>query len=64
MNFLHAAMRKKWDWGGHVARMESSRWAKIATDRYIDTNRKKGKQKTRWGDDFSKLLKNNLYHIG
>ena len=62
MNFLHAAMRKKWDWGGHVARMESSRWAKIATDWYLDTKRKKGKQKTRWGDDFAKLLKNNLYH--
>lgn len=62
VNFLHAVLRKKWDWGGHVARMDGTRRAKIVTDWIVDSKRKPGKQKVRWGDNFSEMLQNDLYY--
>ncbi|KAI5722002.1 hypothetical protein M8J76_002173 [Diaphorina citri] len=45
----------KWRWAGHVTRMQNSRWAKKTTEWIPRANkRKRGRQKTRWYDEFKK----------
>ena len=46
----------KWKWGGHVARLQSSRWAQISTmwDPRIG-RRQRGRPASRWTDSFRKI---------
>jgi len=62
INFLHAIRRLKWDWAGHVARMENDKWAKLSSMWFLKEGRRRGKQKIRWRDEIDNLLKHNLYH--
>ncbi len=55
LNFLHAIRRLKWDWAGHVARLENNKWAKQVLDWGIKEGRKRGKQKLRWRDEIDQL---------
>ncbi|KAI5652175.1 hypothetical protein NE865_00513 [Phthorimaea operculella] len=45
------AARLKWDWAGHVCRMHTERWAKIATDFIPEERRRRGRPRKRWRDD-------------
>ena len=62
INAVHAIKRLKWDWAGHVARMEDRRWTSILPNWFLKTGRKPGRQKARWKDDVVKFLSTNLYH--
>lgn len=45
----------KWQWGGHVARMQSTKWTYRATMWDPRTGKRRvGRQKTRWADSFVK----------
>lgn len=45
----------KWQWAGHVARSDNSRWIKVVTE-WIPLNkrRKKGRPLMRWQDEIKK----------
>ena len=46
------AARLKWDWAGHVSRMQNDRWAKVSTQWVpADGRRRRGRPKKRWRDD-------------
>ena len=46
----------KWKWGGHVARLQSSRYAQISTMRDPRTGRgQQGRPASRWMDSFQKI---------
>ena len=46
----------KWKWGGHVARLQSIRWAQISTMWDPCTGRKqRGRSARRWMDSFGKI---------
>lgn len=46
-----------WQWAGHIARMDSNRWAKRTTDRYpIYMIRSRGRPSSRWRDDIENLV--------
>ncbi len=46
-NILQLARRLKWDWAGHLSRLENNRWSKIITFWQLKRGRKPGKQKVR-----------------
>ena len=47
----------KWQWAGHVARINDNRWTKQVTEWIpIDKKRKRARPKTRWVDDITKFL--------
>lgn len=53
----------KWNWAGHVGRMNDNRWTYRITFWYTTNfKRKKGRQRARWSDDFNYFLKHKLYH--
>ncbi|KAJ8726613.1 hypothetical protein PYW07_001311 [Mythimna separata] len=44
----------KWNWAGHVCRLECTRWTKRATEWIpLDGKRKQGRQRKRWRDIFT-----------
>ena len=51
------AMRTKWKWGGHVARLHQARWTHVTTmwDPYTG-KRGQGRPRLRWSDMFRKLV--------
>ncbi|KAJ4432629.1 hypothetical protein ANN_21252 [Periplaneta americana] len=59
------ANRTKWRWGGHVVRMQPTRWAHTATlwDPRIGW-RNHGRPRTRWGDEFKLQLGGLWARIG
>ena len=63
-SFLDAFLRKKWHWAGHVARMDSQRWARrltewrdntwwqeVKNDRGRPVHAQAGRQFAKWEDD-------------
>ncbi len=56
LNFLHAIRRLKWDWAGHVDRLENNKWAKQILDWWIKGGRKRGKQKLKWRNEIDQLF--------
>lgn len=45
----------KWNWAGHVCRLENNRWTKIVTEwTPLEGKRKQGRQRKRWRDIFNK----------
>lgn len=46
----------KWQWAGHVCRLDNKRWTKKITE-WIprDCTRSKGRQRVRWADTFTKI---------
>lgn len=54
-NFADAVIlskRQKWDWAGHVFRLQDGRWTSLITDwTPLDCNRNSGRQMKRWKDD-------------
>ena len=61
-DILKVAKLKKWNWGGHVARLDNKKWANKVTFWQNLEKRKRGKQKTKWRDGFRKLLGHDLFH--
>lgn len=61
VDVVHDARRKKWEWGGHIARVGDERWGYRLLNWRAVGKRKKGRQKLRWRDEFKNLLKNNLF---
>lgn len=51
-----AIAKLKWNWAGHVCRMNPDRWARIATEWVPDGRRKRGRPRRRWRDDFDSYL--------
>lgn len=51
-SIIKVAKQLKWRWAGHVARLDTKRWSKIATE-WIprDHKRRKGRPVTRWRDE-------------
>lgn len=48
---VEAALKIKWKWAGHVARMKEDRWAKRVTEWIpLDSIRRKGRPLSRWKD--------------
>ena len=48
----------KWDWAGHVCRMNPERWTKISTDWIPEEgHRIRGRPKRRWRDDLDTFYK-------
>lgn len=49
----------KWDWAGHVARMQDDRWTNIITNwTPLDRTRQVGRQPKRWRDDLCSFRQN------
>ncbi len=61
-NILQLARRLKWDWAGHLSRLENNRWSKIIIFWQLKGGRRPGKQRVRWTDDINKFLRHKLYH--
>lgn len=55
-DMAHQGERLKWKWGGHVTRLQGSRWAMISTtwDPRIG-RRNRGRPGTRWADSFKSI---------
>jgi len=62
LDILHQIKRQKWNWGGHIARMDGERWAYKTTFWQILKKRKKGRPATRWVDDINRFLRNKWFH--
>ena len=60
-NAVKLIRKKKWNWGGHVARLPDNRWTQKITFWYLTGKRRQGRQKARWRDDFGKLLQHSNY---
>ena len=46
----------KWQWAGHVARINDNRWTKEVTEWIpLSAKRKRARPKTRWIDEIRKL---------
>ena len=57
--------RMKWGWTGHIARTKDDidRWTYRLTFWFpINYNWRRGRQPTRWADDFTKYLHKKTYH--
>ncbi len=61
VNIVHEIRRKKWDWAGHIYRLREFRWNQATTTWYLKEGRTKGRQKTRWSDDFTLFLRNKQF---
>ncbi len=61
-NILQLARRLKWDWAGHLSRLENNSWPKIITFWQLKGGRRSSKQRVRWTDDINKFLRHKLYH--
>ena len=55
-DMAHQGECLKWKWGGHVTRLQGSRWAMISTtwDPRIG-KRNRGRPGTRWTDSFKSI---------
>lgn len=54
------ARRLKWQWAGHICRMDDNRWTKRLTEWFpYDGNRKHGHPRKRWRDIFNELVGDN-----
>jgi hypothetical protein len=54
---IHKVKSLKWEWAGHVARMEDERWTKRALDcRPYEKKRPAGRPPERWDDDIKRLM--------
>ena len=55
-DMTHQGEGLKWKWGGHVTRLQGSRWAMISTtwDPRIG-RRNRGRPRTRWADSFKSV---------
>jgi hypothetical protein len=52
LDFLAQALKLKWRWAGHLARLENSRWAKEVTVWPGPAGKRtRGRPRTRWADD-------------
>ena len=50
----------KWQWAGHIARMNDNRWTKCVTEWIpLDGQRKRVKPRTRWDDEIIKSISVN-----
>lgn len=55
-------MRLKWNWAGHVARMQNNRWTKRLIEwRPRADKRSRDRPPTRWTDDIKRIV-NNWIH--
>ncbi len=51
----------KWQWAGHVARMNDDRWTKAVTEWLpIHLKRKQARPKMRWENDIKKCIGGNV----
>jgi endonuclease/exonuclease/phosphatase family metal-dependent hydrolase len=56
-DIVRKVKKLKWQWAGHVARMNDNRWTKIVTEWIpIDKKRKPGRPTTRWEDEIANHL--------
>ena len=62
LEFARRIKRLKWDWAGHVARANGKSWIWKTTNWLNLSGRKRGRQRTRWGDDIANMLQHRLYH--
>ena len=61
-NRLFHVKKLKWDWTGHVCRLNDQRWTQKITFYQIRGGQRPGKQKGRWTDNMTKFIKNKLFH--
>ncbi|KAI5733823.1 hypothetical protein M8J76_016373 [Diaphorina citri] len=55
-DIIKEAKKMKWRWAGHVARMNSQRWAlKISNWTPYNNKRKRGRKRKRWRDELRKI---------
>ena len=48
--------RHKWQWAGHIARLQDERWTKLVTEWIpLQGKRKRARPKTRWVDELRKF---------
>ncbi|XP_073991865.1 uncharacterized protein [Rhodnius prolixus] len=59
-----AAKKLKWNWAGHISRLEGDRWTKVCTE-WCPANRKrkKGRQFRRWRDEITQVTGSNYAKI-
>lgn len=62
-NFVHEIRRMKWNWVGHVERIQDDRWTYRITNWWLREGRTKGKQKRRWRDEIVEFIKNKNYEV-
>ena len=55
-SFIHEFRRLKWNWAGHVSRMQDNRWAYRITNWYIGD--KRWRQKRKWADEIAEFISN------
>lgn len=61
-NIIYYTMRMKWSRASHVGNMTDERWASKLTFWYLTQhNKKRGRQRARWTDDFDFFLKHKLF---
>lgn len=53
----------KWNWVGHVERIQDDRWTYRITNWWLREGRTKGKQKRRWRDEIVENSR-NFYNYG
>ena len=59
IDVLDYALKSKWRWAGHVARMNSAKWTKAVTLWCGPRGkRKRGRPKMRWSDELEAVAKN------
>ncbi|CAH2236301.1 jg7064 [Pararge aegeria aegeria] len=52
IDFLSHALKLKWQWAGHIARLTDDRWTKkVTTWTGPKGKRKRGRPKSKWSDD-------------
>lgn len=58
------AVKRKWNWAGHLARLPNYRWAKRITEWYPrDGKRERRRPNRRWADDIKKIAGHNWLRL-
>ena len=58
-DIVETVKQLKWNWAGHLARIEDTRWTiKVTKWTPLENKRNRGKQKIRWRDEIQKFIGN------
>ena len=64
VDIVERVSRLKWQWAGHIARQENSRWTKRVTLwRPRQSARRRGRPPTRWADDIKSVAGTNWSRV-
>ena len=55
---MREIMERKWNWAGHLERMQDDQWKQRIKKWWLRDDRKKGRQKRRWRDGIVEFIKN------